>query len=110
MLPLEELSESILEPIDQICMRFEQAWEDGEPPSILTFLESIDEPYRERLFWELLQLEREIRAEKSGPNCDTPIIGLTAHIMAQEHTECIEAGMNAFLMGSFEQFADKLWL
>ena len=40
---------------------------------------------------------REIRADKSGPNCDTPIIGLTAHIMAQEHTECIEAGMNDVL-------------
>jgi len=45
------------ERIDEICLRFEDAWRTGDQPRVETYLEGIPEPQRSLLFQELLRLE-----------------------------------------------------
>ncbi len=44
-----------------------------------------------------LEATRRIRAEAPGGRREVPIIAMTASAMAEDHTACLEAGMNDFL-------------
>jgi serine/threonine protein kinase len=54
----------ILDQIDQICDRFEGAWERGETPRFEDYLGAIDEPYRPALLHELLAAELDARRRR----------------------------------------------
>ncbi len=56
--------------IDRICDDFEGVWRQGQTPLIDDFLGSADEPFRSRLFEELLLSELEIRCQ-DGITVDT---------------------------------------
>ena len=43
------------------------------------------------------QATREIRSNKAGANCTTPIIAITAKAMHGDREKCIEAGMNEYI-------------
>ena len=43
-----------------------------------------------------VEATQEIRA-MPRPHCDMPIIGLTAHVLADSRAECLDAGMDAYL-------------
>lgn len=47
--------------IDRICDTFEEAWRQGEQPSIEEYLEAVPQPLRSRLFAELLRSDLEMR-------------------------------------------------
>ena len=51
--------------IDELCDAFEAAWQRGERPDIVHFIERADEPHRGRLFYELLLIELEYRVGRS---------------------------------------------
>jgi serine/threonine protein kinase/formylglycine-generating enzyme required for sulfatase activity len=53
--------------IDLTADRFERAWLAGERPRIEEYLEGVGETRRQRLFDELLQVERELRAREGLP-------------------------------------------
>ncbi len=63
----EDVDDSSL--IDLVADRFERAWLAGEAPRIEDYLEGMAGTRRARLFEELLQIERELRArDGSAPN------------------------------------------
>src|SRR4051812_17639870 len=47
--------------IDQLCDEFESAWQRGERPDIVHFIERADESHRDRFFYQLLLVELEYR-------------------------------------------------
>src|SRR5262245_26851039 len=59
-----ELPLEILDRIDQICDRFERAWEQGGRPRIENYLEEIAEPYRAALLRDLLAAELDARRRR----------------------------------------------
>lgn len=60
----EESADELLR-IDERCDAFESAWRRGERPRIGDFIGPADEPYRNRLFCELLLVEQECRRRLS---------------------------------------------
>ncbi len=52
VLPLD-----VLEQIDQVCGRFEAAWESGDRPRVEDYLGAVAEPYRPALLRDLLAAE-----------------------------------------------------
>ena len=60
----------LLRQIDDICDRFEDAWDAGDRPRLEDFAREIDEPHRAALLRELLGLEIELlrrRGESPSP-------------------------------------------
>jgi hypothetical protein len=59
-MPLNDCS-NIDDRIDESCDAFELAWRGGKRPRIADFLGSEDQPFRKKLFCELLLVELECR-------------------------------------------------
>lgn len=59
-LPLESL-----ERIDQVCVAFEESWNQGVTPQLEEFLQRVSQELRSRLFTELLFIELEHRKHRS---------------------------------------------
>src|SRR5262245_54603819 len=54
---------TILKQVDEVCERFEQAWQSGSVPQIEQFLVAANEEVRRPLFEQLLRLEHEYRCK-----------------------------------------------
>src|SRR5262245_6943178 len=70
MLHRDRLPLDVLNWIDQICDRFEAAWEAGRRPRIEDYLGEVTEPYRPALLRDLLAWElnaRRRRGERPEP-------------------------------------------
>src|SRR5947209_6787865 len=59
VLPLD-----VLEQIDQVCGRFEAAWESGDRPRVEDYLGAVAEQYRPALLRDLLAAELEARRRR----------------------------------------------
>src|SRR6516164_9473332 len=59
----ESLSRSLLQRIDEVCDRFENAWQVGPRPAIEEYLGSTAEPSHYLLLRELLGLELHYRGQ-----------------------------------------------
>jgi eukaryotic-like serine/threonine-protein kinase len=59
------------EAVDQVCDRFEAAWQAGQNPHIEEYLRSADGPARSVLLRQLLMLELDYRS-RSGPTPCSP--------------------------------------
>ena len=44
-----------------------------------------------------------LRTQLPAPACQTPVIGLTANVNAQDHARCLQAGMNAIVLKPFDR-------
>jgi serine/threonine protein kinase/formylglycine-generating enzyme required for sulfatase activity len=60
---VERVSFSLVQRIEEICTRFEDAWQAGQRPPIEDYLAEMPEPERPRLFPELLKLELAYRRQ-----------------------------------------------
>jgi len=61
---IESLSRNPAAHVDQICDRFEAAWEAGGTPDLAEYLEGVDDRKRPVLFFELLAVELGRRARR----------------------------------------------
>jgi serine/threonine protein kinase/tetratricopeptide (TPR) repeat protein len=61
----------VLREIDDICDRFEDAWDAGLRPRLEDFLSQIEKPHRTTLLRELIELEIEVR-HRRGESPSTP--------------------------------------
>lgn len=63
----ESLSLDAIQRIDAICLRFEQAWKSGNPPTLAAYLEEGDAAFRGALEEQLLALEAYYRGRSPEP-------------------------------------------
>ena len=68
---LAEISAAALGRIDEVCLRFEQAWRVGSKPKIEDYLNGFTRPHRAPLISELLLLDIDYR-ERNGERPQAP--------------------------------------
>jgi hypothetical protein len=62
-----ELPLEVLERLDEVCARFEAAWQGGQEPALADYLTGVGEPERRLLFRELLHADAELRRARGLP-------------------------------------------
>ncbi|MBI1915434.1 MAG: serine/threonine protein kinase [Planctomycetes bacterium] len=67
----ESLSLSAAKRIDEVCVRFEAVWNEGQAPRIEDFLGDLEGGEREALLCQLLRVELDLRLQRG----DVPAIG-----------------------------------
>ena len=82
--------------IDEHCDAFESAWRSGERPSIVDFIQRVEEPYREALFCELLLVELECRRYLGEQPAEEQYLRDFPEFAAQMHAVKFQYGSTAF--------------
>src|SRR5262249_2882665 len=95
------LSLEALRRIDQVCARFESAWQAKTEPLIEEYLGPAAEPERSQLFLELLQLDLELRGQR-GEVPDRE--GLCARF--PDYTETVDSVLRALVSRATEAHQD----